>query len=87
MSTTDLHVLKVGFRFDRRDASLLQRLARQAEIRERPAEDALAFRLAAEAALTGEPLIVHCADLPHARLVAATYVRVGVRPPSLEQLS
>ena len=79
--------IRIGLRFDRRDARTLRALADRAAHRELGANGVQVFQAAAEAATTGEPLIVECQSPLEARLMASGYVRFGVRRPVLEQLN
>ena len=83
METTTSH--RIGLRFDRRDARLLTELAERAKLRE--IGEHQTFALAAEAAATGEPLIVECNSPIEVALMAQGYARYGVRQPTIEQLS
>lgn len=78
--------LRIGLRFDRRDARALAVLADRAKRHELGAEAHATFSMAADAARTGEPLIVICSNLIEAALMVAGYVRYGIREPVLEQL-
>lgn len=85
MTTTTDH-LRVGMRFARHDVQLLSALAQRAESRDLK-ESAIVFRHAAEAARTGEPLIVECTSVLEAKLMAVGYTRYGVTLPTLHGLS
>lgn len=80
-------MIRIGLRFDRRDAQLLSDLAnrvRQGEL----GDQALAvFINACDAAVTGEPLIVLCEHPSEAQVMADGYTRYGVRRPAIEDLS
>lgn len=78
---------RIGLRFDRRDLLLLRTLARRAEHRELGQEQVQTFSSAADAASTGEPLIVICNSRLEVELMADGYVRLGCRRPVLEALS
>lgn len=77
--------IRIGLRFNRRDAKLLRELAERAGRRELT-EARKVFSDAADAARTGEPLIVLCSTPVEARLMAAGYTRYGVAEPVLESL-
>lgn len=79
--------LRIGLRFDRRDARALRQLAARAQRRELGEEAVTTFAAAAEAAETGEPLIVVCESRLEPDLMAAGYVRFGIRRPVLDELS
>jgi hypothetical protein len=64
----------------------LRELAERAKQREVPEAHSV-FALAAEAASTGEPLIVICQNPLEAILMARAYPRWGIREPVLEQVS
>lgn len=78
---------RIGLRFDHRDAGKLQELAERAKLRELGPDSQATFALAAEAASTGEPLIVICTTPMEAILMAQGYTRFGVRVPTVESLS
>lgn len=77
---------RIGLRFDRRDVRLLRELTRRAEQRELGQEQVQTFSSAADAARTGEPLIVICNSRLEVELMAAGYVRFGCRRPVLDAL-
>lgn len=78
-------MLKVGLRFRKGDARILRNLAdriRNGEIRGTLAT----FQQAEEAAKSGEPLIVVCADPKEAHDMAALYATCGTSRPAVEAL-
>jgi mitochondrial fission protein ELM1 len=78
---------RIGLRFDRRDIRALRTLAIRAQLHE-IAESHIIFSLAAEAASTGEPLIVVCQTPDEAaKICSRCYIRYGVRQPAIEQVS
>lgn len=78
--------MKVGLRFERKDAQLLRQLGHRVELGETPGYKA-AFDQAAEAAETGEPLQLECADLDEAKQLAHDYSTLGCSLPVVEELS
>lgn len=80
-------MIKLGLRFRHRDADLLDALARRVATKDLGGEAHDVFKLAADAARTGEPLVLQCVDVQEAMITAAGYARFGVRPPAIEQLS
>jgi hypothetical protein len=78
--------MRIGMRFDRRDERLLRELAERAKRRELGVQAQSVFASAADAASTGEPLIVECESVIEAAVMAAGYVRFGVREPVLDSL-
>lgn len=78
--------LRLGLRFDRRDFRLLRELAQRVR-RNEIQGDAGTFELAAQAAATGEPLIVICQTPEEAHIMAAGYARIGCRQVAVEHLS
>lgn len=81
-------MLRVGLRFDRRDALLLHHLAQRTRAGELSDQAVSVFQLAAEAAATGEPLIVVCEhSAVEATLMAHGYAQYGVSMPAIEELT
>lgn len=80
-------MIRVGFRFDRRDASLLRGLGARVRSGELSNHHAAVFDNAAAAAETGEPLIVECEDKTEALLLADGYPRFGVSRPTIDELA
>lgn len=78
---------RIGLRFRRSQARTLRALAERAERRELGAESVSLFRDAADAAATGEPLIVLCEQPLEAVLIAEGFTRYGVVKPAVEELS
>ena len=79
--------LKVGLRFKRSQARLLRHLAARVRNSELPNSHAAIFDAAAQAASTGEPLIVICRNQMEAQMMAAGYTQYGVTAPTIEQVS
>jgi hypothetical protein len=80
-------MIRIGLRFQRRDAALLRRLADRVRAMELGPRDVSTFSLAADAAETGEPLIVHCEDKSEAVAMADGYTMYGVTRPVLDELT
>lgn len=78
--------VRVGMRFAARDADLLATLAARVKSGE-AAGDAQTFESAELAARTGEPMIVYCTHPSEAMAMAAMYVRLGCRMPTLDDLT
>lgn len=78
--------LAIGLRFDKRDAPRLHALADRVRQGEIPG-DVATFEQAALAAGMDEPLVVHCTSAQQAHVMAALYVRLGVRQPVVHELS
>jgi hypothetical protein len=77
---------RVGLRFRKGDARLLQALAERVRQGEIPGAVST-FEQAELAARTGEPLIVICEDPVEAHQMAALYARLGMKRPAVEELS
>lgn len=78
---------RIGLRFTRSQAAPLQRIAdriRAADLTGRV--DITTFEAAAEAARTGEPLIVICDHPDEAIAMADAYIFWGIRRPAVEAL-
>lgn len=80
-------MIRIGLRFARKDAPLLRTLAERVRAMELGQRDAATFQLAADAAVTGEPLIVHCNDKSEALAMADGYAIYGVTRPKLDELT
>jgi hypothetical protein len=80
-------VIRIGLRFDRRDAEYLRTIARQIRSGQRSGETVGGITLAADAAETGEPLIVQCESAQEAKQMAARFVRLGCTMPAIEELT
>lgn len=78
---------RVGLRFHRGDAVLLELIAERVRQGDLGSHDVATFAGAADAARTGEPLIVQCENPMEAVLMADGYVRFGVRRPAVEELT
>ena len=77
---------RCGLRFDRRDEPALRELAERSKLRELGEHAHATFALAANAARTGEPLIVECDSVLEVLLMARGYVRFGIREPVIDGL-
>lgn len=73
-------------RFAGRDVPRLLDLAERVRSMDLSDETLAVFALAAEAARTGEPLIVECESHLEAQMMADGYVRYGVSRPVVEEL-
>jgi hypothetical protein len=81
-------VIKLGLRFDRRDAPRLREWARRVRNGELgPHENVGTYQLAAEAAETGEPLLIEAQEPMEVVQLAAAYTLMGFRQPVIEELS
>lgn len=80
-------MIRVGLRFQHADAQLLRFLAERVKLMELGQRDVATFSSAAQAAETGEPLIVYAESLDEARLMAHGYSQYGVTVPTIDQLS
>jgi hypothetical protein len=78
--------MRVGLRFNRSSARTLRHLAQRVRAADLKT-DAAIFDLAADAATTGEPMILECENVTEAQLVAGGYAQYGIKPPTIEQLS
>ena len=79
-------MIRVGLRFQRRDAGALGALADRVRLGEIPG-DVGTYASAEVSALTGEPLIVYCNAPEEAQVLADLYVAVGVTRPAVEELT
>jgi hypothetical protein len=81
-------VIRVGLRFARRDAPLLYALADRVRAGDLGRQAVATFEHAAQAAETGEPLIVLCEhSADEAVLMAAGYTQYGVTHPAVDELT
>ncbi len=80
-------MVRVGLRFDRRDANVLRALAARVRAKELGDRAVSTFASAAQSAALGEPLIVLCDHPAEAQIMADGYVRYGVRRPAVEELT
>lgn len=80
-------MIRVGLRFSRADALLLDTLAARVRAADLKGHHLATFTSAADAARTGEPLIVQCSDPIEAHVIAEGYARLGVRKPFVEELT
>jgi hypothetical protein len=78
---------RIGLRFDRSETRALNKLADRARQRDIAGMHAAIFDQAAQAASTGEPLIVVCSNPIEAALIAHGYTRFGIRAPVIEGLT
>lgn len=79
--------MRVGLRFRRGDARVLRAIADRIRAGDLGGQNLATFDLAADAAKTGEPLIVECDHHLEAVLMADGYARFGVRRPAVEELT
>lgn len=80
--------IRIGLRFDRSQAAPLRAIAARVRASEFAGQlDVSTFDGAADAAETGEPLIVVCDNVTEALLLADGYVAWGIRRPAVEALS
>lgn len=77
----------IGLRFPRSQARTLRNLAERIHARDLGDEHASLFEAAAEAARTGEPLIVQCSMPIEAVMIADGFTQFGVARPAIEELS
>jgi len=80
-------MIRIGLRFRRSDARLLRDLADRVRQGEMGEQHVSTFRDAADAAATGEPLIVLCEEPFEAEMMADGYARFGVPRPAIEELT
>ena len=80
-------MIRVGLRFHPKDAGTLRMLAERVRLHDLGSQTLAVFENAADAARTGEPLIVLCEHPTEAQVMADGYVRYGVRRPSVEELT
>jgi hypothetical protein len=80
-------MIRVGLRFSRVDALLLDTLAARVRNSELSGHHLATFTSAADAARTGEPLIIQCKDPIEAHVMADGYARLGCRRPFVEELT
>lgn len=79
--------IRVGLRFERRDARTLRELARRVQLGDLKGHALTTFTQAAAAAETGEPLQVVCRDRTEAALMAHGYSLWGISQPVIETLN
>lgn len=75
----------LGLRFNGKEAAKLSAIADQLRSAGKSEECGL-FERAADAARTGEPLIIVCHDALEAAVMAAGFVHWGIEPPAIEAL-
>lgn len=78
---------RIGLRFRKSQARILRNLVARMKSEGIDREHISLFEAAADAAYTGEPLIVVCHELMEAELMAAAFPKWGVVAPTIEQLS
>lgn len=79
-------MIRVGLRFQPRDAALLAHLAERVKALELGHRDVATFANAAKAASTGEPLIVYCDSPGEAAMIADGYTQFGVQRPAIDDI-
>jgi hypothetical protein len=80
-------MIRIGLRFASADAAFLRAVARQITSGQRQGEATGGLTLAADAAETGEPLIMQCDTPQEAHQMAAKFVRLGCTMPAIEELT
>ena len=80
-------MIRVGLRFNHRDAGLLHALAARVHNGELRGQTISGLRFAAEAAETGEPLIIRCESADEAHQMAARFILLGCHRPAVEELT
>lgn len=80
-------MIRLGLRFERKDARQLRFLAGRVRAGELGEQAANVFDQAARAAALGEPLEVYCTDPYEAVQMAVAYMRYGITRPVIEELS
>ena len=78
--------MRFGLRFACKDAAHLQGLARQVRSGERRGAVG-GLESAADAAVTGEPLIIECLAPEEAQQMADSFVLLGCTRPAVEELT
>lgn len=81
------NTVKMGLRFQRKDAHQLRVLAQRVIAGDLRGHALSTFSVAADAAEQGEPLEVECRDPMEAHLMAHGYSLWGIRQPTVEQLN
>ena len=85
-ATDELQSIQVALRFERSQMGPLMIVADA--LRAFPDKDDIRLMLMAhEAARTGEPLILTCADIDEANRIANVFSDHGLRRPAVEELS
>lgn len=82
---TTAESIKVGLRFQR--SQLYSLIVAADSLRGFSPDDVKLMLLAADAARSGEPLIVNCSGIAEAEQIAAVFVRHGLQRPVVEGLS
>lgn len=80
-------MIRVGLRFNHRDAALLHTLADRVRGGELRQQTLTSLKFAAEAAETGEPLIIRCVNADEAHALAARFILLGCHRPAVEELT
>ena len=80
-------MIRVGLRFNHRDARLLRSLAARVQNGELHGQTLSGLQYAADAAETGEPLIIQCASPEEAEAMAARFILIGCHRPAVEELT
>ena len=80
-------MIRVGLRFNHRDARLLRALADRVTRGELRDQTLSGLRFAADAAETGEPLIIRCTSPDEAESLAARFILLGCHRPAVEELT
>jgi len=85
-ATDELQSIQVGLRFERSQMAPLMIVADA--LRAFPDKDDIRLMLMAhEAARTGEPLLLTCADIDEANRIANVFSDHGLKRPAVEELS
>ena len=79
--------IRVGLRFRRRDVARLLACAERVRHMEIGDQHVGLWDSAADAARTGEPLIVQCGTAEEARAMADAFVAYGITRPAVEELT
>jgi len=79
--------LTVGLRFERNDATLLRALAERGKSEGLHVDKIGLFEKAAADAAVGEPLLVSCATIEEAYILADGFTLYGITRPTIEHLS
>lgn len=78
--------MNIGLRFSKSQARVLNAIAARAKTKDLKADVTL-FEKAADSAKKGEPLIVGCNSVDEVKRMAEGFVLLGVKRPTLEELS
>lgn len=77
----------IGVRFKRTDAPQLRALAQRVRLKELPGQHANLFDSAADAAESGQPLLVRCSSPEDGLLIVQGFITYGVAPLGIDYLS